>query len=115
MPLVQTSSSDKWKTIKEKITAGSTLDIDKVDFNNSLSIKYIINIRNISQDVYFSCEILATRTSNNGLQDTLHSPIGDKIDVDIEVIKNVSDIFLHFQNNETFDLDIIINRLLVTI
>lgn len=107
--LVNSSSS----VITGTVNSSSTLDLDITALSSLCAIKYIICLSNDVENKWQSMEMLASKETATSVTDTLYSKIGLNIDVDI-VFKVVgTDAVLSFTNNESFNVNIRVNRLIM--
>lgn len=92
--------------ISDTVAASATEDIDTIDLDDLCSVKYLLCVHNVTEDKYCSFELYGTRSTGNGVTDTLYAKIGDVLDFTVEFLVVGTDAILRITNNETFTLTV---------
>ena len=112
MTLINRSAGGLWRQKKIIIDATSTKDVDSFLLSNFIGVKYILHFRNETQDVFKTIEQLSTKVSGSEIVDTVYGHLGDVINVQANVIKSGSDVFLRVVNNEIYSLNLTISKMI---
>lgn len=114
MTLISRSAGGLWRKKKNKVLASSTIIADTIPLIKFVGVKYIIQFSNDSEDKFNTIEVLAAKKSGGNLEDNVVGNLGDDIDVDTNVIISGSDVILQLTNNEIYQLDVAISKLILS-
>jgi len=102
--------SSRWVQKRRVVPASSSLVIDTRPLSSYLGQSYYLNIYNSDEGVFKTLHVVTSRSGSN-ICYTVYSKLGDLIDFTHSVSVSGSDVVVTVQNNETFDLNVVINKL----
>jgi len=101
----------QWKLIEDTISASSSKTIDTVVLSNFKSIKYIITVLSTAESKIVGEELLLVYNGST-LTDTVYGKVGLGISFDLDANIDGSNMEIDFTNNESFDVEAKLMRLI---
>lgn len=101
-----------WKKINTNVNASTTTTIDQINLNDFTVMKYIVSIRDITNNKTTSVE-MTIRNENGSLDDSVFAKLSGGINFSINAINDAGFLKLNLQNNEAVGLSINMARLVL--
>lgn len=114
MTFISTNAGGLWQKVRKIVPLSSSIDADKIALQSFKGVRYILHIKNESQDVYKTMEMLSTRVGGSDVEDNVFANLGDNIAIQANVIVQGSDVILRLINSETFPLTVSISKLITS-
>jgi len=102
----------EWIKIKDPISASASSTFDTIPLTDFVHAEYLINYRSQTTDEAKSFKF-SVLNDNSVLKDSVYVKMGTNIRVDVSADVNAGNFELNFTNNEIFDVDISVARLVL--
>lgn len=102
----------EWDLFIETVPAGQTLAVDSVPNDCFKAIRYQIAAENVANNAYLFRQMSALNNSGN-YRDSVSDRLGSGVNLNIDFFNNAGTFELRLTNNELFDLEVSIGRLIL--
>ena len=99
-----------WKKISNTVAASSTGTIDQISINDFNTVKYIVSIRDNTNNKTTTVEI-TVKNQNGSLVDTVFGKLSGGINYSLVATNDAGIMKLNLTNNELVSLDVTMARL----
>ena len=114
MVLVSSNSASPWRKFKKTVPASSTVDVDNLAYGTYGGSYYIVNVSNCSNNIYTQFIINAIKNPPSDIKDSIVQKLGTPVDISLNVLVVGSEVRVRITNNESFQLDVVVSRLITS-
>jgi hypothetical protein len=107
------AAGGRWRQTRQTVAGLASLDVNVRAFDSYLGQIYYLNVYSPSMGKYRALSVTTSRVGND-ICYTVFSNLGDLLDFSHSVSRSGADVIVTVQNNEAFDLEVVMNRLDIT-
>ena len=99
-----------WEGVEDIVNASSSKIIDSIPFATFKAARHIITIYNKANNVYKTFDVASSKKGGD-VRDSVYNKVGGSIDYQINVNLNAGNVEFEIVNNESFNLNVSIGKL----
>ena len=94
----------QWRKQEVSVPAGATVDVPYGAFSSFAGVKYIVKAFSFAQDRFNQYELVGTKKLTE-VNDQLTSNIANTLKIELNILRDGTEVYLRIVNNELFDID----------